>query len=360
MTTGERAHAARRTARASTYTREQQAKMAGAASARLKRQVDSILASLDSALDSDAPVVVPSAALPVQDAAMPDAASPAPPAEMAGAPSAVSPSPFSISTGGSFLGASRTAFGQAPTHVSTGGERTSKTARFGSSAQGACDAPGGAIGFVALESLIHSGGERSTSCRPYEYADYLARVATFRKAFLWFDKADEVSPPQCARYGWSLSGHETLHCLACGAYIKSPNVLAGSQQPGAAADGAPTSQLAAQLTSSHRELCPWRGNPCPDSFASLLLPGRHGSLPSLPKGAVFTRDALRSRAASLFRMEALPALAPSLSATMLECARACGLESEEALRAALLRCACHRARGVVARAWVRRERIGAL
>jgi hypothetical protein len=47
---------------------------------------------------------------------------------------------------------------------------------------------------------------------------------------------------------------------------------------------------------------------------------------------------MRLRSRSLFQMKTLPRLAPSVHAALLDCARVCGLESEEALRTAVLRC----------------------
>lgn len=55
------------------------------------------------------------------------------------------------------------------------------------------------------------------SCRPWNYTDYLARVATFQNSSHWFAKSSRLSPLECARWGWSCSQKEkdTLSCLCC-------------------------------------------------------------------------------------------------------------------------------------------------
>ncbi|KAL1523429.1 hypothetical protein AB1Y20_018369 [Prymnesium parvum] len=283
-------------------------------SARLKRQVDSILASLDVALDADsrhpAPPERAADPLPSQSSLDSPSAPPIPP------PIAPPPSPFSIASGTALLGASRGLFAPA----GSANEHSAQLAR---------PTHDGCLTLSQLETLVDSATPQPAGCRPYEYADYLQRVATFRMAFFWFDMPDELSPPQCARHGWCLSSRETLGCTVCGSYIKTPHSLLSS------AAGPLSAQLAAQLATAHRELCPWRGSACPESFASLLLPGRHGAAPSLPKGRVQTREALRQRARSLHELQPLPALAPTTDEPLAECARLCGLATAKELLAAL-------------------------
>ncbi|KAL3909583.1 MAG: hypothetical protein SGPRY_009366 [Prymnesium sp.] len=288
------------------------------ATARLQRQVDTILSSLDSALDSQPPAASPPPEPPDASPPLPQINSPVAPV-----------SPFSISAGGSFLGAAR-AFAPAAPPIA---DLPSKAASFGARGNDAA-AP---VSLVALERLVNSTEEKGMGCRPFEHADYLARLATFRMAFFWLDKGEELSPPQCARHGWCLSGLETLHCSVCSSYIKTPSALGGLHAPGGGEDEL-RAQLVSQLSSSHRELCPWRGNSCPLSFTSILLPGRQGGVPSLPKGLVQTREALHTRARSLWQLQALPALAPSVSEQLVECARLCGMASDQELLAALARC----------------------
>jgi hypothetical protein len=70
----------------------------------------------------------------------------------------------------------------------------------------------GSVNFAALEKTLQVSAAPPMGCSPHNYDDYLKRVATFRMAFLWFERADELSPPQCAQHGWCLVAHETLQC----------------------------------------------------------------------------------------------------------------------------------------------------
>jgi hypothetical protein len=54
--------------------------------------------------------------------------------------------------------------------------------------------------------------------RPWSKADYFARVETFTLA-TWSNKPLQLSPLQCARFGWSNAGKDTLQCLACNSYL---------------------------------------------------------------------------------------------------------------------------------------------
>lgn len=289
------------------------------AAGRLKRQVDSILSSLDSALDDNDLEPVPK--LPSTQASEPATLTPL----VVNPPS----SPFSLATGGTFLGVNKV-FGTVNSPF--GGEVSFKSAQFGSDAVHA----GVAVDLKTLENIVNATEECSKPCRPYDYSDYLKRISTFRMAFAWFDKADAIAPPQCARHGWCLGAPETLHCEVCGSYIKAPSALVSSP-PAILVNEELSAIVAAQLQSSHRELCPWRGNPCPESFATLLLSGRQGALPSLPKGLIHSRQELRSRAVSLFELHMLPRLSTSVHAPLLACAQLCGYSSVDDFQAALLK-----------------------
>ena len=52
------------------------------------------------------------------------------------------------------------------------------------------------------------------SFRPLNREDFFQRLNTFT-AFTWFAKPSELSPLQCARYGWENIEADTLKCMSC-------------------------------------------------------------------------------------------------------------------------------------------------
>ena len=60
-----------------------------------------------------------------------------------------------------------------------------------------------------------SGGSSSigclSRCRPWNHADYLARLKTFTIA-KWFAKPRAIGAMTCAQYGWINNGMDTIHC----------------------------------------------------------------------------------------------------------------------------------------------------
>ena len=255
----------------------------------LQRQVDTLLASLEGALESDGVTPTPIVPPPLLTAASSSVLLPS---------STAAPSPFSMSAGALFPARG---IGAAPVTMP------------------AVPPPGAAnaLTLEQLEAQLNAPAAEPAPCLPYDFAAYLSRLSTFRAGANWFDKPPPVSPPQCARYGWTLTGHNLLTCNVCGACLKAPEHMVNDPEV--------LATLVSQLTTAHGELCPWRGNPSPDTIAALLLPGSAGTPPSLPHGVSIGREAIRVRASSLLsRLTVLPKLSPEADSAWSACAAACG------------------------------------
>ena len=260
----------------------------------LQRQVDTMLATLEGALESGVPAVAapPPLALATSSFSLTDASSTA------------SKSPFSLNSGNMF--AKRSAPSEAPTATSAALSLTQLEARIDAPAP---DAP----------------------CTPYDGQAFLLRLGSFAPNGLWHDKPNAVSAPTCARHGWTCSGMNMLSCRVCGACLAAPQQLTT-----AASDAELTAALAAQLTTAHAELCPWRGNASPASIGALLLPAELGTLPTLPHGVSIGREAMRRRSSSLLALTTLPKLSPAADEAWSACARACGFAEDGPFRDALI------------------------
>ncbi|KAE9010879.1 hypothetical protein PF011_g9614 [Phytophthora fragariae] len=103
-------------------------------------------------------------------------------------------------------------------------------------------------------------------CRPWDHADFLARVSSFSIAS-WFAKPDVISAFECARHGWRNSASDQLQCDCCKRFLcfKIDDKLSEK----GALKVAET--FAAQLVTGHTELCPWWGNPSPTAFTTLPI-----------------------------------------------------------------------------------------
>lgn len=51
--------------------------------------------------------------------------------------------------------------------------------------------------------------------RPWNYHDFLYRLASFSSVGKWFSKPDLISPIECARHGWINSDLNVLQCSHC-------------------------------------------------------------------------------------------------------------------------------------------------
>lgn len=260
---------------------------------RLQRQVQTLLSSLEEALEGEGHEGLPSTRPPASAAALAPAILPALP----GAPAVASP--FSMSSGGLFSATKQPPQSAGPATLS----------------------------LTQLEAQLATSDREAPPCRPYEVADFLARVGTFRAGASWFDKPFAVSPPECARFGWTLDGLDLLTCRVCGACVKAP------------ADRETAANLVEQLSSAHAELCPWRKNASPPTIGAMLLPGHLGAPPSLPHGVSIGAEAMRLRSASLLALPVLPQLAPATDSAWVACAAACAFEERSAWEEAVLRLA---------------------
>jgi hypothetical protein len=115
------------------------------------------------------------------------------------------------------------------------------------------------------------GTDGGAKCRPWSLADFVQRVETFR-ASQWFGKPLQLSPLQCARFGWTNSGKDTLSCACCGEVL----VVSGSPSD--------CSRVLPQLESAHSADCPWR---------HLATPAEYTILSLVPSGALLARLAAR-------------------------------------------------------------------
>jgi hypothetical protein len=66
---------------------------------------------------------------------------------------------------------------------------------------------------IAASSRVKrlKGPENSENCRPWDHADFLARVGSFRVAW-WFAKPEPINAFECARHGWRNSAPDQLQC----------------------------------------------------------------------------------------------------------------------------------------------------
>ena len=160
----------------------------------------------------------------------------------------------------------------------------------------------------APTSLGSKHGKRES---PWSCNSYLQRVQTYSTC-LWFGKPERLSPLQCARWGWTCVGLDTLRCTTCrgrvyfrdengdvdgtGRKRKRKGGEEGSKRRKKVSKSAPscsaeiadaqpkdsseekailcasTSNL--MLNDGHLDCCRWRDQPCPSIFASALASPR--------------------------------------------------------------------------------------
>ncbi|XP_048729305.2 protein starmaker-like [Ostrea edulis] len=90
---------------------------------------------------------------------------------------------------------------------------------------------------------------------------FFQRVQTF-SITTWFGKPSELSPLQCAKYGWINSESDMLQCVVCRAVICA--ALPVNYDPKVYQSC--VKKLTDKLTSAHEYACKWRSNPTPDSL----------------------------------------------------------------------------------------------
>ncbi|XP_038667704.1 nuclear-interacting partner of ALK isoform X1 [Scyliorhinus canicula] len=95
---------------------------------------------------------------------------------------------------------------------------------------------------------------------------FFSRVETFT-SFKWAAVSFELSPLQCAKYGWTSVECDMLKCYSCQAYLCTtlhPTLDANKYKERVAG-------LQEALKTAHEKFCFWPDSPCPDRFWALPL-----------------------------------------------------------------------------------------
>ncbi|XP_074277975.1 uncharacterized protein LOC141601578 [Silene latifolia] len=147
----------------------------------------------------------------------------------------------------------------------------------------------------------NSNPAQPPSCRPWDRADLMRRLATF-KSMKWFAKPKSVDAVSCARRGWVNVDMDIIACEVCGARLQftTPSTWHQQQVEKAAL------VFSLQLDSGHKPLCPWIDNDCDESLA--LFP---------PKPAPLLVDEYKERSSALLQLSALPLISSSAIESML-------------------------------------------
>uniref|UniRef100_A0A131XYG3 Uncharacterized protein n=1 Tax=Ixodes ricinus TaxID=34613 RepID=A0A131XYG3_IXORI len=99
-----------------------------------------------------------------------------------------------------------------------------------------------------------------------DYADFKSRIETFFDDYgtlsRWPCKPPELSPPQCARFGWTCANESMLVCVACKEYLDCEV----SSSLGRKLHKECLSRLVSSLEGAHKPCCPWKTAPCPKSY----------------------------------------------------------------------------------------------
>jgi len=123
----------------------------------------------------------------------------------------------------------------------------------------------------ALEDLTTHKTEyitgRDQVARPWSFDDYCRRVKTFSLS-TWFAKPSCVDPLECARFGWVNCSADMLECEVCKNRI--------SFGVASSLDHYQKSLIVQELknklvNTAHKDICPWKDNPCSPTFARLPL-----------------------------------------------------------------------------------------
>jgi len=98
---------------------------------------------------------------------------------------------------------------------------------------------------------------------PWNQVSFFRRAKTFSR-LNWFSMPVELSPLQCARYGWQCVGRNLMSCECC-----SANLCINFSDSNLIDVKALTRHYTSQLAKAHQQECVWRDNGCPQSFVSL-------------------------------------------------------------------------------------------
>uniref|UniRef100_A0A0C9S5D3 TSA: Wollemia nobilis Ref_Wollemi_Transcript_12909_3387 transcribed RNA sequence n=1 Tax=Wollemia nobilis TaxID=56998 RepID=A0A0C9S5D3_9CONI len=154
----------------------------------------------------------------------------------------------------------------------------------------------GAGSFLPWTSSMSVGGpapgSSQLSCRPWERADLLKRLATYRPAN-WSGKPKVASSLACARRGWINVDVDTIACETCGAHLTFTMSSFWTNDEAQSASEA----FVEQLDTGHRSTCPWKGNSCSESLAQF---------PPTPPSALI--GGYNDRCDALLQFSALPVI----------------------------------------------------
>ncbi|PNY14125.1 nuclear-interacting partner of ALK, partial [Trifolium pratense] len=132
-------------------------------------------------------------------------------------------------------------------------------------------------------------------CRPWDRADFMKRLATF-KSISWFAKPKRVSAVNCARRGWINVDVDTIACEECGARLLFSTPASWNHQQVEKA----ALVFSLKLDNGHKLLCPWIDNACSETVARFP--------PTSPPVLV---DNYRERCSALSQLSALPRISSS-------------------------------------------------
>ncbi|XP_057867659.1 uncharacterized protein LOC131074919 isoform X3 [Cryptomeria japonica] len=157
-------------------------------------------------------------------------------------------------------------------------------------------------------SLSMGGGGSTTalsepSCRPWERADLLKRLATYKPAN-WSGKPKVASSLACARKGWVNVDVDTIACEACGVHLNFAMSSSWTDDKAQSTGEA----FAEQLQSGHRGTCPWKENSCSESLAQF---------PPTPPSALI--GGYNDRCDALLQFSSLPVVSGSAIDWMKHC-----------------------------------------
>uniref|UniRef100_A0A224YDX2 Protein, containing zf-C3HC domain n=1 Tax=Rhipicephalus zambeziensis TaxID=60191 RepID=A0A224YDX2_9ACAR len=127
---------------------------------------------------------------------------------------------------------------------------------------------------------IESLGFELPVCRK-EYENYKTRIQTFFDEYgsqsKWSCKPPELSPSECARFGWKCVGEDMLCCVLCKSHLDCQLSL----RLGHKLYKECTQKLVSSLKDAHKSCCPWKTAPCPESYAVMEPVMRHEALDQL-------------------------------------------------------------------------------
>ncbi|XP_064481581.1 zinc finger C3HC-type protein 1-like [Ornithodoros turicata] len=98
------------------------------------------------------------------------------------------------------------------------------------------------------------------------FQEFKHRISTFSDNFgtlsKWFCKPLELSPPECAKFGWTCSSADMLVCSSCKKYLHCKISASLSNQ----LRTRHVKELVRSLKEAHVKHCPWKVAPCPESY----------------------------------------------------------------------------------------------